>query len=169
MTPDELGPTMETDAVRVHLRRLAAAGISPAAVATLLALPNVSGNYLRAVRRGDVERIAYRTGAAVLAIKVPDDDRDVSWTDDAECRRPYVASVARSFGLARSVDLFFSGPGVGHRTDPARDAALAICGACRVKDECLAYALAAPPHFAESGIWGGTTDDDRHKLRKGRK
>ena len=164
MTREEFGPTMEADAVKLHLQRLGAAGISPAAVSALLDLPNASTHFLREVRRGAVERVNYAVGSAVLAVKVPADDRDTSWTEDAECRRPYVASVARSFGLERGTDLFFaSTQGTQH---PGQRAALAICGTCRVRDECLSYALAAPGHLPEVGIWGGTTDDERKKLRR---
>jgi hypothetical protein len=166
MTREEFGPTMDAGNVTGHLRRLSAAGVSAAAVAALLDLPGVTAGTLRAISGGEVERVDYRTGAAVLAVMVPTDDRDTSWTADAECRRPYVTSVARSYGLARGVDLFFATPGSGRHECPERLAAVAICGTCRVKDECLAYALAAPGFFPEVGIWGGTTDNERNKLRR---
>ena len=38
-----------------------------------------------------------------------------------------------------------------------------ICGACIVADECLEFALATNQ---ESGVWGGTTEDERRRLRK---
>ena len=169
MSREEFGPTMDAGNVTGHLRRLAAAGVSTAAVAALLDVPGITSGILQAIRRGEVERVDYATGAAVLAVMVPHDDRDTSWTADAECRRPYVAGVARSFGLARGTDLFFATPGSGRHECPERRAAVAICGTCSVKEECLAYALAAPGFFPEVGIWGGTTDNERNKLRKGRK
>jgi len=38
-----------------------------------------------------------------------------------------------------------------------------ICTACQVSDACLEFALATNQ---ESGIWGGTTEEERRKLRK---
>jgi WhiB family redox-sensing transcriptional regulator len=38
-----------------------------------------------------------------------------------------------------------------------------ICAACPVRDECLEFALATNQ---EAGIWGGTTEEERRKLRK---
>lgn len=40
--------------------------------------------------------------------------------------------------------------------------AKAICGACDVRESCLAYALRRP----EWGIWGGTTATERQTLRR---
>jgi WhiB family transcriptional regulator, redox-sensing transcriptional regulator len=55
--------------------------------------------------------------------------------------------------------LFF--PSVGSSGTKAR----AICANCLVRQECLEYA-AADAEIA--GIWGGTTDRERRKLRAGR-
>jgi len=38
-----------------------------------------------------------------------------------------------------------------------------ICGACGVRSECIEFALATNQ---EAGIWGGTTEEERRKLRK---
>jgi WhiB family redox-sensing transcriptional regulator len=38
-----------------------------------------------------------------------------------------------------------------------------ICTACLASDECLEFALATNQ---EAGIWGGTTEEERRKLRK---
>jgi len=40
-----------------------------------------------------------------------------------------------------------------------------VCSRCEVKAECLEYALANN----EYGIWGGTSEDERRRLRKARK
>lgn len=42
-------------------------------------------------------------------------------------------------------------------------AARAICAQCAVRLECLRYALANREQF---GIWGGTSERERRKLRK---
>jgi WhiB family redox-sensing transcriptional regulator len=40
-------------------------------------------------------------------------------------------------------------------------AAKDICSQCRVRDECLAYALRVPEPF---GVWGGLTELERRRL-----
>ncbi len=44
-----------------------------------------------------------------------------------------------------------------------RQEALDICAACPVRAACLAYVLSMPP---QSGIWGGTTEDQRARDRR---
>lgn len=64
------------------------------------------------------------------------------WQDDALC-------------ATTDPDLFFPEP---------RDKAVAakrICASCRVKDECLEYALEARE---EHGVWGGLTEVERAAL-----
>jgi len=59
-------------------------------------------------------------------------------------------------------DLFFP---VG-TTGPAIEqieSAKAVCRACDAQDLCLEYALATNQ---DSGIWGGTSEDERRQLRK---
>lgn len=41
----------------------------------------------------------------------------------------------------------------------------AICAGCPVREECLEHALTAPEKF---GIWGGTSERERGKIRKRR-
>jgi WhiB family transcriptional regulator, redox-sensing transcriptional regulator len=45
-------------------------------------------------------------------------------------------------------------------------AAKALCAKCSVRAECLAYALEGGDRF---GIWGGTSERERRRLRRGRK
>jgi WhiB family redox-sensing transcriptional regulator len=59
-------------------------------------------------------------------------------------------------------DLFFP---VG-TTGPAIEqieAAKAVCRQCDAQDACLEFALATNQ---DSGIWGGTSEEERRKLRK---
>ena len=67
------------------------------------------------------------------------------------------------FRHARCVDVdtevFF--PGQGESTEPAR----AICRQCPVQQECLDYALA---ERITHGIFGGTSERERRRLRSGR-
>jgi WhiB family redox-sensing transcriptional regulator len=59
-------------------------------------------------------------------------------------------------------ELFFP---IAAATGPAArqaEAAKVICGHCAVRANCLSYALETMPE----GIWGGTTQDERHALRR---
>ena len=59
-------------------------------------------------------------------------------------------------------DLFFP---VG-TTGPAIDqiaAAKAVCGECEAQTACLEFALLSNQ---ESGVWGGTSEEERRKVRK---
>jgi len=64
--------------------------------------------------------------------------------------------------LSADPDLFFpiSSAGPGER-QIAR--AKMICAGCRVRQECLDFALA---HDQLYGIWGGTTPEDRQRARR---
>ncbi|MDA8313969.1 MAG: WhiB family transcriptional regulator [Actinomycetota bacterium] len=66
------------------------------------------------------------------------------WIEQANCR-----------GV--DPELFFPARG-----EPTRDAK-ALCKGCVVREECLDYALA---HGERWGIWGGTTERDRRRLRR---
>ena len=71
------------------------------------------------------------------------------WRDRALCRNT-------------DPDLFFP---VG-TTGPALDqieAAKAVCRQCDALPQCLEFALATNQ---ESGVWGGTSEEERRKLRK---
>jgi hypothetical protein len=48
------------------------------------------------------------------------------------------------------------------KTDRSAKPAKAVCSACLVRDECLAYAMADP---TLDGIWGGLTRRERGQLR----
>ena len=59
-------------------------------------------------------------------------------------------------------DLFFP---IG-TTGPALEqieAAMAVCRACEAQGPCLEFALATNQ---ESGVWGGTSEEERRKIRK---
>lgn len=57
-------------------------------------------------------------------------------------------------------DIFF--PDRGESLRPAK----AVCDKCIVKDECLEYALASGERF---GVWGGTSERERRRIRKARR
>jgi WhiB family redox-sensing transcriptional regulator len=59
-------------------------------------------------------------------------------------------------------DLFFPVSGAG----PAREqaaAAKAVCAGCPVCRECLTYAVIT---HQQHGIWGGLTEDERHRASR---
>ena len=70
--------------------------------------------------------------------------------------------VARIATLPIWIPAFFP---VG-TTGPAIDqieAAKRVCRACEAQEPCLDFALATNQ---ESGVWGGTSEEERRKLRK---
>ncbi len=76
---------------------------------------------------------------------------------DGRCR------LAEPGGLAvREPGLFFPAGSTGVAVGEI-DAAKVICGACQVQDRCLRFALETDQ---EDGIWGGTTEAERRKLRR---
>ena len=74
-----------------------------------------------------------------------------SWRDAAACR-------------CVEPDLFFpigtTGTAVHHIA-----AAKAVCGTCPVTNECLEFALETNQ---DSGVWGGTSEEERRQLRRAR-
>ena len=60
-------------------------------------------------------------------------------------------------------DLFW--PGRGGSTKKARE----ICAKCPVQEQCLEVQLAMPNYDDGGGIWAGTTESERRKMRKDRK
>jgi WhiB family redox-sensing transcriptional regulator len=71
------------------------------------------------------------------------------WRDNASCRDT-------------DPDLFFpigtTGPAIEQIESAKR-----VCYACEAQEACLEFALATNQ---ESGIWGGTSEEERRKLRK---
>jgi WhiB family redox-sensing transcriptional regulator len=71
------------------------------------------------------------------------------WRDDAACRDT-------------DPDLFFPIGSTGPAVEQI-ESAKAVCFQCDAQQSCLAFALATNQ---ESGIWGGTSEEERRKLRK---
>lgn len=74
---------------------------------------------------------------------------DTKWRDHASCR-------------FMPPDLFFPAGSTGVAVEEI-DSAKAVCHGCQVKADCLQFALETNQ---ESGIWGGTTEDERRRLRR---
>ncbi len=59
-------------------------------------------------------------------------------------------------------DLFFPIGTTGPAVDQI-DAAKGVCRSCEAQEPCLDFALATNQ---ESGVWGGTSEEERRKLRR---
>lgn len=71
------------------------------------------------------------------------------WRLDAACRHV-------------DPDLFFP-TGTARSAADHIEAAKAVCQSCAVRVPCLEYALSS---HQDAGIWGGTSEEERRKLRK---
>jgi WhiB family redox-sensing transcriptional regulator len=86
---------------------------------------------------------------SILASSLALANADYSWRRDAHCRDT-------------DPDLFFPVGTTGHAlTQIAR--AKQVCGECPVRVECLEFALETNQ---DSGIWGGTSEEERRVLRR---
>lgn len=81
-----------------------------------------------------------------MAYNLFDDLGRPKWQKDGACNEPDV-----------DPNMFF--PERGSSTKEAKD----ICFLCPVRSECLDYALMNGEKF---GIWGGTSERERRKIRK---
>ena len=86
---------------------------------------------------------------SALATSLALSTADYGWRRDAACRDT-------------SPDLFFPVGTTGQALVQI-DQARAVCDTCPVQVECLQFALATNQ---DSGVWGGTTEEDRRKLRR---
>jgi WhiB family redox-sensing transcriptional regulator len=86
-----------------------------------------------------IQQLGYRSNDRV----------DASWRDHAACR-------------FAAPELFFPAGTTGVALDEI-EAAKAVCKACPVQDACLRFAFETKQ---EDGIWGGTTEDERRRLRR---
>jgi WhiB family redox-sensing transcriptional regulator len=84
-----------------------------------------------------------------LAWTLPEVPKPEQWRLRASCR-----SV--------DPDLFFPVGTTGLAIDHI-EAAKQVCGDCPVSDPCLEYALVTNQ---DSGVWGGTSEDERRTLRR---
>ena len=73
----------------------------------------------------------------------------MDWRDRARC-------------LDEDPDLFFPIGSTGPALVQAEEAK-AICRQCPVITDCLEWALT---NFQDSGVWGGTTEDERRLMRR---
>jgi WhiB family redox-sensing transcriptional regulator len=103
-----------------------------------------SKEYIKPVGFEQFEEIAQR-----VADQGPDNDPDLSWRAVAACRDT-------------SPELFFPIGTTGQAVEQI-DAAKAVCMACPAQVPCLEFALSSNQ---DSGVWGGTSEEDRRHLRR---
>jgi WhiB family transcriptional regulator, redox-sensing transcriptional regulator len=77
------------------------------------------------------------------------DGDDADWRDRALCTQT-------------DPEIFFPEPGA--TTGLSREVTRRMCRECPVRPECLNLALATVP--APPGIWGGTTERERRRLKR---
>lgn len=85
---------------------------------------------------------------AMTWIRTIDWDED-AWRDRAACRNS-------------DPDLFFPVGTTGPSLDEI-EAAKALCQGCPVREDCLQFAIETNQ---ESGVWGGTSEVERRRLRR---
>ena len=88
------------------------------------------------------------TGSAHLEFLGPPESGN-AWRESARCR-------------FSDSELFFPS-GDSDAALEATRAARALCRMCKVRDECLQYAFVTKQ---VDGIWGGTTEEERRRLRR---
>lgn len=90
----------------------------------------------------------------------------LGWQENANCETPQAQERARIFtdrngDPATLLDLYYPSPedmDSGARLKMVRS----ICDACKVKKECLDYAMRVKEGY---GVWGGLTTPERERLR----
>ena len=90
-------------------------------------------------------------------------ERRPGWMSRAECRTERAQTLAWTFGHQHASDLFVAQGGQGRRGIAEIHAARRLCEGCRVRAECLAYAL---DHHPQAGMWGGTDIRERTAMNK---
>ena len=107
-------------------------------------------NVRMSTHTGSIARLVSKGSRVALTwIRTHDWDQD-AWRNRSLCRDS-------------NPELFFPIGATGVALDQI-DAAKEICAVCPVNPECLEFALATNQ---EAGVWGGTTEEERRKLRKG--
>jgi WhiB family redox-sensing transcriptional regulator len=158
------------------VHQLRAAGLSVKQIAAEANVTRMTIARLIGVGCGNcrkTRRLHHEIASRILAVRSPlpvVDDGEYRWTlaDDTIGVLPqgFVGSARRSLAWQRRGNcadpdvptwLFF--PSRGDRK--TLEAALAVCAGCAVRAECLSYGL----QTGSAGIWGGTTEIERQRLK----
>ena len=86
---------------------------------------------------------------AITAVSIAQGEAFANWRDVAACRDT-------------DPDLFFPVGSTGPAVDQI-ESAKRVCETCPAKQPCLEFALLTNQ---DSGVWGGTSEDERRKLRR---
>ena len=87
--------------------------------------------------------------ALTLEFPMPTDDDEPDWREGAACRDT-------------DPDLFFPVGTTGPAVEQI-DSAKAVCTECDAQDDCLDFAIVTNQ---DSGVWGGTSEEERRVLRR---
>ena len=101
----------------------------------------------RGPERGRQSTASSRGEATIVTSRLWEEDS--RWRDRAACR-------------SSDPGLFFPVGSTGAALEQIR-VAKAVCRDCPVREQCLAFALRTNQ---EAGIWGGTCEEERRKLRR---
>ena len=99
----------------------------------------------------------------MLPTEVMDLMRRPAWMAKGECRTERALTLAWTFGHETATDLFVPPNGSGRRAMSEILAARGLCEVCRVRTDCLTYAL---DHHPQAGTWGGTSLQERIAIKK---
>jgi WhiB family transcriptional regulator, redox-sensing transcriptional regulator len=106
--------------------------------------------YLCALANGSHDERVLLGFWELVTDRIPAEDERVAWRLEAACR-----DIERP-------EVFFP-----RRGDTAAVvAARAVCATCPVSEPCLRFALAQPRR--PQGVWGGTTERERRRIRVAR-
>jgi WhiB family transcriptional regulator, redox-sensing transcriptional regulator len=117
-----------------------------------LSTANLYDDYEPRFHRADIDtHLGTHAGAAprlteVSELRSPETD----WVDEPPCSNT-------------DPEIFFPGRGELARAAEAK----AICAGCDRRVRCLEFALSVPA-ADDWGVWGGTTEDERKRIRKAR-
>lgn len=95
--------------------------------------------------------MAFATTTLALEVETETETEEDDWRDLASCRDT-------------DPDLFFPVGTTGPAIEQIATAKL-VCGECLVQAECLEYAISTNQ---DSGIWGGTSEEERRQMRRAR-
>ena len=135
--------TIDAAAVRAHIWHCRRRGLSPETMARLLGM--TSRSHIAEIANGTIPRVTRSLAARILSVRPPVLP-DTAWKQQGAC-------------ADHPTDLFF--PERGESKQAA--AAKRICHTCPVEHTCLVYATTNH----ELGVWGGTTEEERRKMRPG--
>jgi len=150
VTDDDPFGLVPVTAVQQRLRDLNRSGMTYTEISQIT---GYNRRYLHQLLSATTRWCALSVQVKIFKIKMPTQPVLVEWMDHAACK-------------GEPVDLFFPQDRAGrpaHRQPDKTKPARQICTTCGVQAECLEYAL----RHNTVGIWAGTDERERYRMRKG--